>query len=115
MERVAVEHGSEAVVEARVLDGHRPEDMCRLAQTVGRHTRLHADARPGLVQRAVQPEARLVLEQDYALASLGFFLIAGSRSFIHTACSSGLARAKRFRGRCTEKPSRCSSRGRWWL
>ena len=39
----------------------------------------------------------------------------GSFSRSHTACASRSARARRRRGRCTEKPSSCSRRGTWWL
>ena len=39
----------------------------------------------------------------------------GSFSRSHTAWASASARARRRRGRCTEKPSSCRSRGTWWL
>ena len=39
----------------------------------------------------------------------------GSVSRSHTAWASASARAKRRRGRCTEKPRPCNIRGTWWL
>jgi hypothetical protein len=44
----------------------------------------------------------------------GFFLIAGSVSSSHRCCASRLARERSLRGRCTLKPSRCSSSGTYF-
>lgn len=41
-------------------EGDSAVDMSRLAHAEGRHTWLLADPSPGAVQRAVEPEARLV-------------------------------------------------------
>jgi hypothetical protein len=73
--------------------------------------RLHADARPRDVERAVEPEARLVLEHHDAAAGPRFFLIAGRRARSQYSCASASARASRLRRRCTENPSWCSRRG----
>ena len=69
----AVEHIGEPVVELRVLDGERAEDVGRLPQPVGVDAGLFADARPGLMERAIEPEARFVGIMDEATNPRGSF------------------------------------------
>lgn len=114
-ERLAVEDVRELERELRGVERYSAEDVPGLAQAVRVDARLNADARPRAVQTAVLPEARFVLEDDYAAAASGLFLIAGSRFLSQNSCASLSARASRLRGRWTEKPSWCSSRGTWWL
>ena len=109
-----VEDLGELRVEARpALQRQRAKDVRGLAHAEGVDARLHADAGPRLVQRPIEPEAGLVLVQDYAAAGGRFCLMRGSFSRSHRASAS--ARANRRRGHCTEKPSSCNSRGTWWL
>ena len=105
VEGVAVEDGGELVGEPRIMQGDGSVDVGGLARSVRVYPRLNSDPAPGLVERTVKPEARLVLEDDGAAASGGFFLIAGNVVRNHAACRSRSARARRLRGRCTEKPS----------
>jgi len=111
VKRVPVEDGRELVSESCVVKRDGPEDMRSLAEPEGVYSRLDADAAPRLVESAVEPEAGLVFEEDDASASSSLFLIAGKRTRSHAACCSRSARASRLRGRCTEKPSWCNSRG----
>ncbi len=85
------------LAEGRARGGDAGRNHYRIA--AGSAARLHADARPGLVQRAVHPEGCLVLEDDYSSTLLGFFFTAGSRSRTQVDCASASARARRFRGR----------------
>jgi hypothetical protein len=110
-EGLAVEDRREHVCQSRLVERHRAVDVRGLAQAVRVDAGLHADSRPGAVEAAVLPEARLVLENYDAAAPRRFFLIAGSRSRTHTACASASARARRFRGRCNENPSWANSLG----
>jgi hypothetical protein len=105
VEGVTVEDVREEVAKVDLLHRDRTVYVCRLALAEGIDTRLVSDARPGLVQRAIEPETGLVLKDYDSAARSGFFLIAGSRTRSQWACASASARAKRFRGRCTEKPS----------
>ena len=115
-ERALVEDRRELILEARpALDRDRAEDVGGLAQAVRVDAWLSADRRPGPVQAAVEPEAGFVLERYDAATGCSFFLIAGKVRRSQTACFFRSARARRLRGRCTEKPSSCSSRGTWWL
>lgn len=100
MEGVAVEDVGELVREAGgVLERDRTVDVGGLAQTVGVDTGLDPSSRPCLVERSVEPEARLVLEDYDSSACSGFFLISGRRSRTQVAWASALARASRLRGR----------------
>jgi len=68
----------ELVNEARLLlKGDGAKDMSRLAHAKCRHARLLADPRPGVVQRAVEPEARLVAEHHDTATGVRFFLSLG--------------------------------------
>src|ERR1700679_1420876 len=109
----AVEDGRKLVTETCIVQGEGAEDVSGLAHPVRVDPRLHAYTAPGLVKRAIQPEARFVLEEDYPSARSRFFLMAGNvfRSQNAWACTS--ARASRLRGRCTEKPSWWSIFGMW--
>lgn len=78
-ERGAVEHRGEAVNERGIVKCNRPEDVRRLSLAVGVDPRLTTTPCPCPVQRAIQPKAGFVLEEDYASAAGRFFLIAGSR------------------------------------
>ena len=113
VEGVSVEHRGE-LPEPLGIQGHRTEHVSRLPLAACRHARLVTDPRPGLVQGPVEPEARLVFEDDYASAILGFFFSAGSRSRTQVAWASGSARDRRLRGRCNENPIGCSNRGMCW-
>src|SRR5919204_617747 len=111
VEGLAVEHCRKAVGELGVVERHRAEDVRGLAKAIGVNPRLVADARPRLVQCAIEPEAGLVLENHDAAAGAGFFLMAGSFLRSQRAWASASARASRLRGRCTEKPIQPSRRG----
>lgn len=107
-----IEDRRELVTEAwPALDRDRAKHVRGLPQTVGLDARLSANRRPGPVQAAIEPEAGFVLERYDTATSGGFFLIAGNVRRSHVACLLRSARASRLRGRCTEKPSSCSSRG----
>src|SRR5690242_3420429 len=113
-ERAAVEDRRELVVEARpCFDGDGAEHVTRLSLAVRVDARLLSDGRPRPVQTAVEPEARFVFERYDAATRSGFFLIFGNVSRSQIACAFKSALASRLRGRCTEKPSWCSSRGTW--
>jgi hypothetical protein len=105
MKRVPVEDGRELVGEARVVEGDGSENVRGFAKPEGIYSWLDADAAPRLMESAVEPEARLVFEDDDATASASLFLIAGRLVRSHAACFLRSARASRLRGRCTEKPS----------
>jgi hypothetical protein len=105
VERVAVEDRSELIREARVVQTHRAEHVSGLSCAVGVYARLDANTTPRLVERAVEPEAGFVLEDNGTSTGGGFFLMAGNVVRSHAACRSRSARASRLRGRCTEKPS----------
>lgn len=79
VESVSVEDGREAIREVRVLEGDRTEDMGGLSRSVCVDARLMAYARPGLVERSIEPEARFVFEEDDAAAGGCLFLSAGNR------------------------------------
>ncbi len=83
MEGVAVECVGKLVDEGCVLNRCASEYIGSLAQSVGRDTRLDANGRPGLMQRAVEPEAGFVLEDEHPAAVGDFFLIAGSLTSSH--------------------------------
>ena len=104
-EGAAVEDLGKAEDALGLIEGNRPEDVRRLAQAEGVYPWLNADQRPGPMQGAVLPEAGLVFEDNYPSAARRFFLIAGSRTRSQYSWASASARARRLRGRCTEKPS----------
>ena len=81
----AVENRRKLIRESCVVQGDCAEHVRRLPHPVRVHSRLDADATPRLVERAIEPEARFVLEGDHTTAARGFFLIAGRRSLIHLA------------------------------
>jgi len=83
VERVTIEDLSELIDKLPVLDRYGAEYMCGLPQSIGRHPELNPDRRPGLMERAVQPEARLVLENELSTALRDFFSIAGNRTSHH--------------------------------
>jgi hypothetical protein len=85
MERAPVEDLGKPIREARIMKLDGAKNMRRLAEPVRIHARLNADARPGLVQGAVEPEARFILEDYDAAAGRRFFLIAGNRLRIQSA------------------------------
>ena len=105
MERVSVEDRRELIGESSVIERDCAVNMSRLSEAECVHSRLNADAAPRLMERTVEPEARLVFEDDYASTGARFFLIAGNVFFSHIACFARSARASRLRGRCTENPS----------
>jgi len=82
-ERVAVEDAGEAVGELRVVQCQRAVHMGGLAFPASWNARLNAYAMPRPVQRRVQLEACLILEEQDPSTLLGFFLIAGSVLRIH--------------------------------
>src|SRR6266508_4292403 len=111
-ERIAIKHGGELVVEARSrFDRDCTEDMRGLAHAKGVNVWLNSDAGPGAMQAAIEPEARFVAEHHEPAARERFFLMAGNVLRNQKACAATSARASRFRGRCKENPSSCSSRG----
>lgn len=85
MERSPVEHLGKLIREARILQFNGTKDMRRFAEPVCIDTRLSTNARPCRMQCAVEPEARLVLEDHEATARGRFFLIAGNRLRIQSA------------------------------
>ena len=110
-ERLSIEDVGELVAKSSVLQPYCSEEVSGLSLTIGVDARLASDARPSSMKRSVEPEAGFVPEEDNTSTCGGFFLIAGNFSFNQMACFSASARANRFRGRCTENPSRCSRRG----
>ena len=106
-EGFAVEDVRESVGELRIFEADGRVQMSSLPHAIGVDSGLASDTRPRLMQRAVEPEARFVFEEDYSSARGCFFFIAGSRLRSQYSCFSASARASRLRGRCTEKPS-------WW-
>lgn len=111
VECVAVKDRREAVGEIGILERDGSEDVGRLPQSICVDTWLVAYPGPGLVESSIEPETRLVLEEDDSAACGGLFFRAGNRSRSQTACASASARASRFRGRCTENPIWFSRRG----
>jgi hypothetical protein len=88
-EHLAVEDLGELVDEVRpALDREGAVHVRRLPLAERVDARLDADARPGDVERAVEPEARLVLEHHDAAAGPRFFLIAGRRTRSQYSCAS---------------------------
>ena len=79
-ERAAVENVGKAIGELGVVETNRREHVRGLALAEGVHARLTTYAGPCLVERAVEPEARFIFEEDEATTGVGFFLIAGKRS-----------------------------------
>lgn len=111
-ESFPVEDVGEAVREIGLLfEGQRPVHVCGLAKPERVDARLNANARPCLVERAVEPEAGFIFEGYEAATCRSFFLIAGSCSRSQSAWRSASARAKRLRGRWTENPILFRSRG----
>ena len=110
-EGLAVEHVGKPVGEIGIMEPNRRKEMRGLSQSECVDPWLAAHPRPGSVECAIQPEAGFVLEEDYAVASCGFFLIRGKVVRIQRSCRWRSARASRLRGRCTENPSLCSSGG----
>lgn len=105
-ERDGIKDRRELVDEKRSrLNGDDAVHMGRLAHTERVDARLLADAGPGTVQGAVEPEACFVAERYDAPAGCRFFLIAGKVVRNQLAWRSTSARARRLRGRCTEKPN----------
>lgn len=107
----SVEDRSKLEGEASCPDAHGTVEMGGLAQPERVDSRLLAYSRPGAVERAVEPEAGFVLEEDLSATTGGFFLIAGNSLRSQYSCFSRSARANRLRGRCTEKPKRCRTQG----
>lgn len=97
--------------ELRRAQADGREQVGRLTRAKRINPRLLTYARPGSMQRAVEPEAGFVFEQNDAAAGRGFFFIAGKVALNHLAWRSASAFASRLRGRCTENPSLCSKRG----
>jgi len=110
-EGVRVENRGEPVAELRLVKRYGTEDVGSFAQAVGVNPRLNSHPRPSPVQAAVLPKTGFVFEDNYSAAAGRFFLMAGRRFRNQISCASISARARRLRGRWTEKPSWCSSRG----
>ncbi len=98
-ECVAVEHVGKPIGEVRGVKTDRTEQVRRETLAVCVDTGLTADTRPSSMQRSVEPETDLVLEQDYATAGRSFFLIAGNFLRSQYSCRSLSARQSRLRGR----------------
>ncbi len=79
VERVPVEDLSEAIGKLRLVELDSAINMTRFAVAKGVDAGLYSDLGPRLVQGAIEPETRLVLEEDYSSAFSCFFLISGSR------------------------------------
>jgi transposase len=115
-ERLRVEDRREQIVKRRPrFQRDCTEYVSRLPHAKGIDPGLDADARPRLMERAVEPETYFVLEHEDSSARGCFFLMAGNLLRNQWACASASARANRLRGRCTENPRLCSRRGMWWL
>ena len=97
--------------EASSVDAHGAIHVGGLAQAERIDAGLLAYGRPRAVERAVEPEAGFILEEDHSAVASGLFFSAGNASRSQISCFSRSARDKRFRGRCTEKPKRCSTQG----
>jgi len=81
-ERLAIEYISKPVGEAGSPKFNASIQMSGLALAEGIYARLRADASPGLVERAVEPEAGFVFEEHNTSTPSRFFLIAGNRFLI---------------------------------
>lgn len=110
-EGLAIEHVGKPVGEVGVVKRNCAKKMRSFPRAVGVDPRLTAHSRPGSMKSTVEPEAGLILEQDYAAAGSSFFLIRGSVTRSQYSCRLWSARASRLRGRCTENPSLCKSGG----
>jgi len=110
-EGLRIEDVGELVAEPGVGEGYRSKDVSGLALTERVDAGLVPDPRPGSMECSVEPEADFVSEEHDAPALCRFFLIRGKVSFSQTAWRAASARARRLRGRCTEKPSLWRSRG----
>ena len=108
---LGVEDRCELVCETGLVDAHGTIKVGGLAHPKGIDTRLLAYRGPGAVERAIEPEAGFVFEEDLSAATSGFFLIAGNSLWSQYSCFSRSARASRLRGRCTENPKRCRTQG----
>jgi hypothetical protein len=104
-ERGTVEYLCKSIVEFRRLNIYCAKDMRCLALSVGIDAWLLSNSCPRVMQGPVEPKACFILEEYYAATDTGFFLIAGNRFLSQISCLCASARANRFRGRCTEKPS----------
>ena len=105
VERLSIEDVGELGDELGLVEEHCTIHMGSFPRSAGVHPRLLAYPSQCLVQRAIKPEACLVLEQDYYSAGSSFYLIAGSFSRTHISWASASALAKHLRGRCTENPN----------
>src|SRR5262249_15837551 len=105
VEGAPIEQGGGLVRGLGILQREPSVDVSGLPPAVRHCRRLNAHTAPSLVQRPVEPEARLVLEENYPATGGGFFLIAGNTRRSQKACASWSAFARRLRGRCTENPS----------
>ena len=70
---LGVEDRCELVGETGLVDAHGTVNVGRLAQPKGIDTRLLAYPGPGAVERAIEPEAGFVFEEDLSAAAGGFF------------------------------------------
>jgi len=105
-ERVPIEYtGKLPAKSGFVLKRNGAEYMGCFPHPEGVHTGLNPNFRPRLMKCSVKPEARLILEHHDTAASLGFFLSLGKVSLSQVACACASARANRFLGLWTEKPS----------
>ena len=110
-EGFAIEDVGEPVGEVRLVKSNRRIQVGGLPLAIGVDPGLTPNACPRSVKRAIEPKAGFVLEEDYSTAGCSFFFIRGNFVRSQYACRSWSARASRFRGRCTENPSLCSSTG----
>jgi hypothetical protein len=110
-ERLSVEDIGKPKRKAGFVKRDGAKQMCCFSLSVRVNAWLTSNPCPRLVQRTVEPETGLVFEKDYTTASRSLFFILGSLVRNQYSCNSASARARRFRGRCTEKPSLCNKRG----
>ncbi len=73
MKRVAVKDRREAVREVGIFERDSAENVGGLPHSEGVDSRLLADSGPCLMKGAVEPEARLVFEENKTSARVGFF------------------------------------------
>ena len=75
---MAVEDFRKPVGEVGVLEGDGSKNVSGLSFSERVNPRLNTDARPCLVERPIEPEARLILENHKAAASCSLFLEQGT-------------------------------------
>jgi hypothetical protein len=87
-ESLSIEDIGKPIGEARLDEANRGKQVGSLPLTICVDPWLTAEARPRSVQRAVEPEAGLVLEKDYPATGGRLFFIPGNVVRSQYACRS---------------------------